>query len=425
MLDAIIIGAGAAGLAAAALLRAHGRTTQILEASPRPGGRARTTRPAPLRGAWLDEGAAWLHAVDRNPLVELARAHQIPLVEAFSGRARHLFTDGARATAADERAYEAAEESWHARILANATPDRTLADAAGPLRAGRWIPNVEHWEATIIAAADPDRLGVEDWHLNELPWGDLQPETGGLGDLVTALLVPDAGPIALDTPVLAIDRTHATHLSVETTAGTLQARAVILTVSTGVLRAETIRHIPPLPETTRDAIGRLPMGLLSRVILQARPGTTDRLDFEPEQGGLIEQRLPNPGDQSMLFGAWPHGASHLIAFHGGRLAWQLAPHPDRAIEQAREELAALYGRPRIDALFDPAAHTTTWGTDPHTRGAYAYAGPNNFPARAALAEPIEDGRLQIAGEATESEGLAGTVGGAIRTGRRAANRLLK
>ena len=419
--DVVVVGAGAAGLAAAGHLRGLGLTTRVLEAGSRAGGRARTTRPALLRGAWLDEGAAWLHAVERNPLVALARAQAVPLAEAFSDRTRHLFTGGRRATGQDEQAYEAADATWRARILANAKPDRTLADAAGSLRGDPWIANVEHWEATIIAATDADRLGVEDWHANELPWGDLQPRSGGLGDLVASLLVPAAGPVELDTSVTHIDRSAADHLRVTSSAGIIRARAVILTVSTGVLRSGSIRHTPPLPAPTRDAIGRLPMGLLSRVVLQARPGATDRLGFDQSpNGGLVERRLTRAGEPAMLFGAWPRGEPHLIAFHGGRLAWSLAPHPDQAAAMARDELAALYGRTRIDALFEAAAHTTSWGTDPLFRGAYAYAGAGDFQARARLAAPIDDGRLLIAGEATDTEGLAGTLGGAVRSGHRAA-----
>src|SRR5579875_3508289 len=104
--DVAIVGAGSAGLAAAAALRAAGRSTLILEAAAMPGGRARTSRPALLGGAWLDEGAAWLHMAEHNPLVPMARAEGIALRQAFRSESR-LILGGRPATKAERADYEA------------------------------------------------------------------------------------------------------------------------------------------------------------------------------------------------------------------------------------------------------------------------------------------------------------------------------
>jgi monoamine oxidase len=423
-----IVGAGAAGLAAARHLRAHNIETIILEAGPATGGRARTTRPALLRGDWLDEGAAWLHASGRNPLVDLARAAGVPLRDAFTGRTRHLFTTAdTRATEADEAAYAEAEQAWRDAVDAHPTsPDPSLAEAAGPTRGLPWAANAEHWEATIIAAADADTIGLQDWRTNELPDGDLMPAGGGLGTLLADLLTPSAGPIALNTAVTRIDRTPATHLEIHTaTAGTIRADAVIVTVSTGVLGAERIRFTPPLPDATTGAIARLPMGLLSRLVLALDDAANDRLDFAPDEEGLIERQLPYSGAPAMLFGAYPRLCPHLVAFHGGRFAWSLAHDPEAANTLARAELARLYGEARVAKALARGFHATDWGTDPNFLGAYAVAGPGDFPARRTLAEPIDEARLVFAGEACRTDGLAGTVGGAIEDGRRAAELIVR
>ena len=68
----VVVGAGVAGLSAAAHLRARGVQVTLLEAGPRIGGRARTAYPAVLQREVLDLGAAWLHAAGSNPLVSLA-----------------------------------------------------------------------------------------------------------------------------------------------------------------------------------------------------------------------------------------------------------------------------------------------------------------------------------------------------------------
>src|SRR5690349_14091636 len=67
---AIIIGAGAAGIAAARRLHDAGKRVIVLEARPRIGGRAWTMAAA---GFPLDLGCGWLHSADRNPWSGIAR----------------------------------------------------------------------------------------------------------------------------------------------------------------------------------------------------------------------------------------------------------------------------------------------------------------------------------------------------------------
>ena len=68
--EVAIVGAGAAGIAAAKRLADAGRSVIILEASNRVGGRAWTIE---LAGMPLDMGCGWLHSAERNPLVAIGR----------------------------------------------------------------------------------------------------------------------------------------------------------------------------------------------------------------------------------------------------------------------------------------------------------------------------------------------------------------
>ncbi len=76
-----IVGAGAAGIAAARLCRAAGVSVAVLEARGRIGGRAVTVR---LGGHQVDLGAHWLHAGDLNPLVRIGRVSGALIAE-FGG----------------------------------------------------------------------------------------------------------------------------------------------------------------------------------------------------------------------------------------------------------------------------------------------------------------------------------------------------
>src|SRR4051794_11407315 len=68
--DVVVIGAGAAGLAAARSLADARVRVQVVEARSRPGGRAWTRRTA--AGAAWDAGAAYVHFAQRNPWLEIA-----------------------------------------------------------------------------------------------------------------------------------------------------------------------------------------------------------------------------------------------------------------------------------------------------------------------------------------------------------------
>src|SRR3954468_11821272 len=67
--DVIIVGAGAAGIAAARRVREAGRRCILLEARARPGGRAVTDHSL---DAPADLGAAWLHFAQDNAWTQLA-----------------------------------------------------------------------------------------------------------------------------------------------------------------------------------------------------------------------------------------------------------------------------------------------------------------------------------------------------------------
>ena len=402
----VVVGAGAAGLAAAAHLRAAGVEVTLLEAGPRTGGRARTVRPAALGGAVLDLGAAWLHAADSNPLAGMAGPED-GLVNSDLLRTERLFVAGRGATAAEQAEYDAC---WAAvERLQPGAADTSLADLMAPL-AGPWAPIVALWEGAIIAAADADVLSAQDWHRNLLPPPNLLPP-GGLGDFVARRL---ATPAWLDTPATAIAWGGA-GVRVDTPRGVLRAAACIVTVSTGVLASGAVRFDPPLPGAVAAAVEALPMGLATKVALPL--GEDGRLGIA-DNATLVRQVAP--GEAGMTFNAWPLGRGHLVGYMGGRAAWAVAGDDAAAETFARAQLHAMLGPVRLGA----GAVVTDWGTDPLFCGAYSYARPGGAAARAALAGAFPGERLLFAGEACRADGLAGTVGGAWLSGRDAAARLV-
>ncbi len=414
--DAVVIGAGAAGLAAARALAARGRSVVVLEASGRIGGRAWTAHPPELGGIWFDMGAIWLHAAEHNPLVPLAREAGEKLLDAAEIRCKRTFIEGRPASEAEYADYAAAWDRFEAAAdrLLDGPEDVPLAAVAQTLPDDPWAATIEAWEGPVICAVNADRYSLRDWRRNSLWGSNLVPE-GGIGAFITRRL--GAGlDIRLNAQAIGIDWSGSGSVQVETAQGTLRAGACIVTVSTGVLASGAIRFDPALPTRTQEALAALPMGLATKVALRATG--PDRLDLP--QHCSLDHRLRSAGEPFMIFQCWPYGRDYVQGWIGGSPAWELARLGDAAAADfALTELRRLLGS-RADRLFAGGARLVThWDADPWARGAYAYVPPGQSGARAALAEPLADGRLVFAGEACH-DGLAGTVGGAWLSGEAAA-----
>jgi monoamine oxidase len=414
--DVVVVGAGAAGLAAARALRGAGRPAVVLEASGRIGGRAWTVHPPELDGVWFDMGAIWLHSAERNPLVPIAQARGERLLRADELRRRRTFI-GSRLLAPVEQ--EEYDNAWlryeHAAdsLLRPGLPDVPLAAVARTISDDPWAVTVESFEGPVICAADADRFSLADWHANALTGSNLVPE-GGIGAFIARL--GDGLDITLNAPVRRIDWQEANGVAVETERGTIRAASCIVTASTAVLGSGAIHFDPPLPAAVHDCLDSLPMGLAMKVVLHATG--PDRLDLP--QHCSVSHRVEHSGDPFMPFQCWPFGRPYVQGWIGGSPAWELARAGEAAaVDFTLGELRRLFGT-RVDRLFAGGARLVShWDAEPWIRGAYCYARPGAADARARLSVPLADGRLIFAGEACHTQ-FGGTVGGAWLSGEAAA-----
>ncbi len=417
--DIIIVGAGMAGLAAAATLRHRGLRAVVLEASGRVGGRAYTTCPPELGGDWFDHGAMWLHTAERNALVPIARAAGETLLASDTFRTERTFIDGRQTTPAEDAAYDATWPAYAATadaILAE-QDDAPLAAVAARMTENPWAVSVENWEGPVINVADAAAFSLRDWRTNQLDGTNLI-IPGGIGAFAEHTLAPMAADIRRDTPVTRIAWQQPHGVTVQTRRGSLRARVVIVTVSTGVLNAGAITFDPPLPAATQADLAALPMGLALKVAF--RPTGMDRLGL-PDHCS-VDRQIHASGKPAMVFSAWPTGRNFISGWVGGSLAWELNRAGPRAIEDfARSELRQSLGN-RIDTAL-AFALATEWGNDPLFHGAYAYACPGQVAARTRLQVPLTGGQIILAGEAYNDDGLAGTLAGAWNAGVRAAEQI--
>jgi len=417
-IDVIIIGAGLAGLGAAAALREAGRSCVILEASRRVGGRAWTTNPGSLGGVWFDMGAVWFHDAENNPLVPIAKAAGERLLRSDEIRTERTYVGSRLMTEPEAESYDGAWSRFEAatdRLLRDGG-DVSLADVTRSIPDDFWAPTVEAWEGPVICAVDAERFSARDWRRNALGGGNLVPD-GGIGTFVANRLTTGLD-IRLNSPATRIRwGGPGGRVTVETSTGTLTAGACIVTVSTGVLAAGTLVFEPALPPDIQDSIAALPMGLALKVALRANG--SDRLDLPLHCS--VDRHVARSGLPLMPFQCWPFGRDYVQGWIGGSTAWGLARAGEAAaIDFALSEVRAIFGG-RVDRLFAGGGTLVThWDADPWIRGAYCYAVPGQSQARDRLALPQADGHLMFAGEACNVP-YAGTLAGAWISGQKAAN----
>jgi len=416
-IDVVVIGAGLAGLGAAAALRDTGRSCVILEASGRAGGRAWTTNPASLGGVWFDMGAVWFHDAEHNPLVPIANAAGDRLLRSDEIRTERTYVGARLVTEAEAADYDGAWNRFEAAadVLLRDHADVSLADVTLSLPADPWAATIEAWEGPVICAVNAAAFSARDWRRNALGGSNLVPE-GGIGAFVVRRLTAGLD-IRLNTAVTRIVwGGPGGSVTVETAGGTLTARACIVTVSTGVLASGTLAFEPALPPDIQDSIHALPMGLAMKVALRANgPG---RLDLPLHCS--IDRRVAHSGLPLMPFQCWPFGRDYVQGWIGGDVAWDLARAGEaEAVDYALGQLREIFGG-EVDRLFAGGGTLVTrWDADPWIRGAYCYAVVGQSQARDRLAAPLADGHLMFAGEACNTP-YAGTLAGAWISGQAAA-----
>ncbi|GAA0627039.1 NAD(P)/FAD-dependent oxidoreductase [Brevundimonas kwangchunensis] len=395
--DVVVVGAGSAGIAAALTLQAQGRSVVVVEAMDRIGGRALTDTST--FGVPFDVGCAWLHKSDDNPYTGYARANGFRL-QAHEYDPERVWLGSQPTPARLVNEAEAAMSETIADAEAD-VPASTLVDLSDPIAeaAGDYL-------GALDMAVDLDELSSLDYASTD----DLEPNllcAEGFGSIVHHR--GRALPVRLNTPVRHI-RWDGPGVTVETDAGSIQAGAVIVTVSTGVLANGGIRFTPDLPVETQEAVTDIPMGMLAKIPLQIRG---QRFGLEPFTDVLLARR----GRRDLYFLSFPFDTDLMVGFVGGDLGWELsAAGEDAAVDFATQGLVEMFGSDAASAVVKGGL--TRWASNPWTRGAYAAVTPGRHGAREALARPVGD-RIFFAGEAL-ARGLIQTCGGAFRSGEAAA-----
>lgn len=408
--DVVVVGAGAAGLAATRRLQAAGKTVVVLEAADRVGGRAFTE--SDTLGLPFDHGCSWLNDGPNNPLLPYARRQGFD-VAGHSNAGEAYFVGDRLANAAERRARNRGWGSVERALAAAGRQGLDVAASEVVTRGDGSTGNAETWIGPMDYGVDFGDLSTADyWNSADADPSYIVRE--GLGSVVASLGV--GLTIRLGTPVTAVDWSGA-GVKVETANGTIHASACVVTVSTGVLNAGTIRFTPHLPLWKQEAIAQVPMGLLLKIGLQFEDSG---FGFSPNAwlSYHVPDETPAP---ACYFLTWPFGFNYSVGFVGGSFGWDLADEgAATAIDFALSEFVRMAGSAARKHFV--SGIMWNWAKNPLTLGAYAAAKPGFFASREVLARPVGD-RVFFAGEAMGGEHTA-LCSGAYKSGEQAARDVL-
>jgi monoamine oxidase len=447
--DVLIVGAGAAGLAAGRLLADAGRRVAVLEARDRVGGRILTRQVAAENSRPpipVELGAEFVHGLPPVTWSLLAEAG----LKSYELDGSDLWFAGGQLTGRSEPQSDShlvLEEmvQWmaaspHARDMSFAEYLECRAiDGSTAELATNYVESFN--------AADRNRIGIaalveQQRAEDEIGAGRLfRVEAGyeGIPKFLAEELVRAGGHLILGKPARRIDwKPGAVVVTVSDAAGRafqLHASSAVITVPLGVLHAETI-EFAPRPEEILFQAHRLAMGAAVRVVLIFQKQFWCEPPWHPRRRGLERQLdgLSFLFSPSELPPTWwtpmPHRTPMLTAWAGGPKATALqrlsASSGDRRalLNQCLTTLAKVFELPLSDLeKLLLSWHTHDWHADEYARGAYSYvpAGALDAPERMTL--PIEN-TLYFAGEHTDTSGHWGTVHAALASGTRTARQVL-
>ena len=415
----IVVGAGIAGLGVAHALTDRGYEVVVLEARNRLGGRCYTKDG-------LDLGAHWIHGTEGNPTTNLARQLMVDTLfiggdSSYTGgwNQLKLFGSNGHLLDAEEKvqsiliADEVLDEmdAFRRRDVAQGVADISLRDAANRIMNAKSLTSDQRktidWHLAVIARDD---CGAGDELLSFQSWDDGY-EVYGYGDSIIVggyetlinALAQDLD-IRLNHIVHEIRSDNAGKVFIRTGREVFDGDKVVVTIPLGVLKSGSVKFEPPLSQSKTEAIARLGVGCLAKVIVWF-----SEVFWPHDQYVFGYQCQSVAGYPTVFINMWKtHKVPALVLLIGGDDGrevekWSL----DKTETWVMGVIKDVFG----NAVPEPVkVEQTDWTTDPFAQGAYSYIAVGSSPQDMdVLAEPIDD-RIFFAGEATYRAHWATTHG---------------
>lgn len=420
----VVIGAGIAGLACAAELTRAGEDVLVLEGRDRLGGRCWTDDRL---GVPVDLGASWIHGVQHNPVMQMARRYGCDVEPTDYTRLALYDGSGKLGKRVRDEALEFQGwlEGWCERLCykhPRTRPDISMASAMaqdidrGKTRIKLDDMRIFDWSLHGMGLSEGVDLGKVTLRYYE----DDDPFVGGdaLFRKGYRELIED---LAEGVDVLLGHRVmHVTYgeqgCVVTTDQGDFEANRVVVTLPLGVLKKGEVTFSPALPDDKQGAIEALGMGTLNKIAVR----------FERSFWGkeTVLAKLSGPH----RFAGW---MLNLEAFVDAPVLVGFMTHPpahvgvqksdEETLDDFLTDLEACFG----DAVEQVESYVVTrWQEDEWAYGAYSHVPVGSSGVcYDDLARTVDD-VLYFAGEATHRDHPA-TAHGAAMSGLRVAEEILR
>jgi monoamine oxidase len=428
--DVLIVGAGAAGLAAARELSVAGRNVMVLEARERIGGRINThfdTWPIEL-------GAEFVHGKPPETLAIVQRARL--KLQTVPNLHWHLH-DGV-ITKSDE--FWSKVEDVMEEMSRYTGPDQNFAEFLHRYKQKTQIEDVESIATLYIEgfhAAHADRISVQGLNKTNEAAEEIEDDKqfrveNGYSQIAQILhdeASAHGAKFHLNTVVEEVNWKRNEVAVVSTTGQRFKARWLLVTLPLSLMQTRRVRFAPRL-DGKQTAANKLAMGHVVKVVLRFREPFWEKLTVRGENdrpASLKDFTFIHAPAESLptWWTLFPVHAPVLAGWSGGTRAEKLLTESDDSLlDHSLQSLTHVFGTTKafLEELLEDF-YTHNWQKDLFAAGAYSYIPVGGIDAQAELAQPLED-TLFFAGEATNTEGHHGTVHGAIASGLRAAREIL-
>ena len=440
--DAIVVGAGMAGLAAARTLRQSGKKIVVLEARDRVGGRVKAGN---LAGHTIDLGGMWVGPTQTR-LLDLLREYHIATMRQYLAGKGIVEFAGKRVTPEGEDfGFDAQTQADYGQMLAklNALVERVPLDApwSAPnaeelddITVEQWLRENVHNDTLLRMMNSEVRATVtaEPWQVSLLYFlfycrsGDSFEELAKYDNGAQMYIVPGsmhqvsaaigkelADSLVLEAPVTSISQDSG-GVTVASEKGTWQGARVIVALPLPL--SSRIRYQPPLPPERESLTEQMPMGSVIKYwVAYEKPfwrehGMNGLLFTDSPPSTFISEATPPEGKPGFLVG-----------FIDGRRALPWSGRPMEERKKLAVDVIVKYFGPEGAKPIDYIDQD--WPADPWSRGCY---GPSMGPGVLTTLGPalrMPFGRIHWAGTET-SPVWTGYIEGAIRSGERAAAEIM-
>jgi monoamine oxidase len=422
MYNTIVIGAGAAGIAAARTLKAEGQKVLVIEARDRIGGRTWTDET--FANFPVELGAEFIHGgnVTTHKFVREAGLTEIP-VDRF-GKLR--WSDNKAKLVADlpNHLQNIIEKLWHDyEHLVNVDLPQDLSLAEYLKSKGHDAQALQIADVLLAqtCVASLYSLSCQDLQ-REMKQGDSHGAESRISEGYKALFEFLARDLTIkrSSPVQRIEQSK-TDVTVISNKTVYQARSCIITLPVTILQSCMVQFSPALSFEKQRAIHALKMEAGTKLLYRfTEPFWDDDLTYMLHDD--LASRWWTPGHGRL--GQKP-GSSLVTCYTTSVRA--------RMIDAMTERDALTLGLKQLSKLLDVSfekleRHLTkstrvSWAHDPYAQGAYAHVPVGSSEARVDLAKC--EGNLFFAGEATAFDSTPQTVHGAFDSGSRAAKEVLE